>query len=280
MHRIDTATKSVDKFGVGKHGFNDGNKAISVAATQLNANWCDAVQEEICNAIEGLNSVLDPADKAQLLGCLKAFKQLNIVKITSSGNFTTPANITADTVFKITLVGGGAGGGGGVSLGGGGGPGGCVEFFISGLSPSTAYAVVVGAAGTGGASPGPGGIGGTTQITINGTVYSVAGGIAGGGNAGPNNRTSGPGLPSATVLALPNLVYLPPAAPNGIVVSGVYAGPPGGSTPFGTGGNGGDSTGTASGSDGAGYGAGGGAGVGGNGGGNGTSGLFIAEWVA
>ena len=52
MDRISTATKSVDLFGSGKHGFKDGNLGTGVAPTDLNAEWFNGVQEELLNVIE------------------------------------------------------------------------------------------------------------------------------------------------------------------------------------------------------------------------------------
>lgn len=66
MHRINTATKAVDKFGSGKHGFNDGNRAGGIAATVVDAAWADSVQEELANAIELEGGTLDPNDNTQL----------------------------------------------------------------------------------------------------------------------------------------------------------------------------------------------------------------------
>lgn len=52
MNRIDTATKAVDLFGAGKHGFKDGNVALGIIPTDFNAAWANAVQEEILSVVE------------------------------------------------------------------------------------------------------------------------------------------------------------------------------------------------------------------------------------
>ena len=44
MKRINTPTASSGKFV-------DGNPSIGRKATQLSAEWCNNVQEELCNAI-------------------------------------------------------------------------------------------------------------------------------------------------------------------------------------------------------------------------------------
>lgn len=67
MDRIATATKAVDLHGAGKHGFTGGNPNGSTPPTKLSADWCNAVQEEICNLIEGADVTLDDADNGQLL---------------------------------------------------------------------------------------------------------------------------------------------------------------------------------------------------------------------
>jgi len=66
MDRIQTANKQVDKFGVGKHGFSAGNSATGVLATFLSNVWCDALQEEVANAIEENGMALSAGDLRQL----------------------------------------------------------------------------------------------------------------------------------------------------------------------------------------------------------------------
>lgn len=91
MHRIDTSTKSVNKFGAGKHGFNDGNRVGSIAATQFNAAWSDSVQEELSNVIEGFGGILDPADNAQVFKTIKAAIAAGATDYIA--RYTTTANI-------------------------------------------------------------------------------------------------------------------------------------------------------------------------------------------
>jgi hypothetical protein len=71
MKRIDTASKAVDKFGAGKHGYRDGNKVLGIAATDLNASSMDALQEEIANVIEAVMA-LDAGDNTQLRQAIQA----------------------------------------------------------------------------------------------------------------------------------------------------------------------------------------------------------------
>lgn len=66
MQRIATTTKVVDLFGVGKHGFKDGDLALGVRATDLNADWFNGHQEEVANAIEESGQALSAGDLRQL----------------------------------------------------------------------------------------------------------------------------------------------------------------------------------------------------------------------
>jgi len=66
MHRIDTDTASPDENGVGKAGFRPGAPP-GVAATRLNAAWCNAVQEELVGLAEGLGETLDADSNTQAL---------------------------------------------------------------------------------------------------------------------------------------------------------------------------------------------------------------------
>ena len=59
MQRISTPTRQVDKWGPGLDGFSDGNPQVGLPSTQLEANWYDNTQEEICRAIELSGLVLD-----------------------------------------------------------------------------------------------------------------------------------------------------------------------------------------------------------------------------
>lgn len=45
MHRIDTPTAQVDKFGAGKNGFTAGNPQTGELPTALDQDFFDSVQE-------------------------------------------------------------------------------------------------------------------------------------------------------------------------------------------------------------------------------------------
>lgn len=116
--------------------------------------------------------------------------------ITSGITYTTPVNITPQTRFKFTCIGGGGGGGGfsatGASASGGGGSGGGI-LFITGLAANTAYTIAIGGGGTGGiaTTPGNAGNGGNTTLTIGATTYTAHGGTGSGG--GSTNSDGGAG---------------------------------------------------------------------------------------
>jgi hypothetical protein len=222
---------------------------------------------------------------AVTFGQINVAKNLGFAKITTSGNFTTPSNINTSTVFKITLIGGGGGGGGSASssIGGGGGAGAAASFYISGLSPSTSYAVLIGAGGSGTSSNATNGAtGGTTQVTIAGVVYACTGGAGGTSTSTAAVQiTASQGTVSTTVSALASCIQINQIlGQTGIYAGGNYAGNAGGSVaPYSAGGSGGY-TGNGNAGMALGFGGGGGGGVGGGVGGPGSAGLFIAEWVA
>ncbi|HHH0144208.1 TPA: hypothetical protein ACV1GR_000533 [Yersinia enterocolitica] len=71
MHRIDTPTAQVDKFGAGKNGFTRGNPQTGVPATALDDDYFDAIQEEIAGVVESTGVALDKSNRTQLLTALK-----------------------------------------------------------------------------------------------------------------------------------------------------------------------------------------------------------------
>lgn len=71
MHRIDTSTAQVDKFGAGKNGFTAGNPQTGELPTALDEMFFDSVQEEISGVIESAGLVLDKQKNDQLTSALK-----------------------------------------------------------------------------------------------------------------------------------------------------------------------------------------------------------------
>lgn len=75
MKRIDSVNARPNLNGAGKSGFHDNNDISGQDATYLTPNWCNTLQEEIANAIEGSGKTLDPNNNAQLLEVLKDSSQ-------------------------------------------------------------------------------------------------------------------------------------------------------------------------------------------------------------
>ncbi|EOF8224553.1 phage tail protein [Yersinia enterocolitica] len=71
MHRIDTPTAQVDKFGSGKNGFTRGNPQTGVPATAFDDDYFDAVQEELAGIVEAAGINLNKTNRAQVLAALK-----------------------------------------------------------------------------------------------------------------------------------------------------------------------------------------------------------------
>lgn len=95
MKRISTSTKSVDKFGAGKHGFTNGNAVAGIPATDLEDTWFDHVQEEICAVIEAGGLALDAGNRSQLLAVLRS----------SFGSFSGYSNVAASRVLTAADIG-------------------------------------------------------------------------------------------------------------------------------------------------------------------------------
>ncbi|MCP1440490.1 hypothetical protein J3D56_003926 [Erwinia persicina] len=178
MHRIDTSTAQVDKFGAGKNGFTGGNPQTGELPTALDADFFDSVQEEIATLIESSGIVLDKAKNNQLLTSLKKLfgsGRLNgaPVVLNASGTYNSRAGTNAVLVYA--MGGGAAGGGttavsqGSASAGGGGGGGGlAVGYFTSGFNGIN---VTIGSGGVGNIGA-AGGSGGATSF---GSLLSAGG---------------------------------------------------------------------------------------------------------
>ncbi|QLA74970.1 hypothetical protein A7A13_01590 [Escherichia coli] len=72
MHRIDTKTAQKDKFGAGKNGFTRGNPQTGMPATDLDDDYFDMLQEELCSVVEASGASLEKARHDQLLTALRA----------------------------------------------------------------------------------------------------------------------------------------------------------------------------------------------------------------
>ena len=72
MHRIDTKTAQKDKFGAGKNGFTRGNPQTGTPATDLDDDYFDMLQEELCSVVEASGASLEKGRNDQLLTALHA----------------------------------------------------------------------------------------------------------------------------------------------------------------------------------------------------------------
>lgn len=99
MDFIQTANKQVDKFGSGKHGFSPGNPGSGVLATLLSNTWCDTIQQELINTIEGAGIVASFASLTQVRQAIKRLLGGNVRTITAAG----PTTLTADDAGLVVL---------------------------------------------------------------------------------------------------------------------------------------------------------------------------------
>ena len=92
MHRIDSANARPDVNGTGKKGFSSNADLSGQDATYLTPKWCNAVQEELCNAI-GLNDSLDSGNNGQLKAVLQEIDTRLGTAIVALGNVMQQAII-------------------------------------------------------------------------------------------------------------------------------------------------------------------------------------------
>jgi len=107
MRRIDTATKAVDLFGPGKHGFKAGNVLAGEAPTKLAADWFNHVQEEIARLIEEFFGVeLDGASVNQLatLFAAKLALYATLESPAFSGDPTAPTQVPGNNTTRIATT--------------------------------------------------------------------------------------------------------------------------------------------------------------------------------
>ncbi|EKR5397338.1 TPA: carbohydrate kinase [Escherichia coli] len=224
MHRIDTKTAQKDKFGAGKNGFTRGKPQTGTPATDLDDDYFDMLQEELCSVVEASGASLEKGRHDQLLTALRALllsrknpfgdiksdgtvktalenlglgdtsgyvgRWVNTRVFTSSGTYTpTPGTKR----IRVTITGGGGGGGGCKAIsnnetffGAGGGAGGTVITTL--ILTKDSYPVTIGAGGAGGVSATNGLKGGDSSF---GSV--IAPGGEGGGKSGVTNTNGGNG---------------------------------------------------------------------------------------
>jgi len=71
MRRIDTTNRSPNLFGSGKDGFRNGDMGLGVSPTEFNAEWCNALQEELASVIEATGVALNGANNVQVLNAIQ-----------------------------------------------------------------------------------------------------------------------------------------------------------------------------------------------------------------
>lgn len=100
MDRIDTASKAVDLFGAGKHGFKDGDLSLGVQPTDLDAEWFNAQQEEKMSVIEAAGVVATAGVYTQLLQALRRLFGGNVTTV----NFAaSPFALTRDHAGAVLV---------------------------------------------------------------------------------------------------------------------------------------------------------------------------------
>lgn len=70
MHRIDDEFSLPDANGPGRPGFTEGDPVAGRAPTRVRAEWLNAIQEELANAVEGTGGTLNQNDNSQLLAAI------------------------------------------------------------------------------------------------------------------------------------------------------------------------------------------------------------------
>ena len=226
MHRIDTKTAQKDKFGAGKNGFTRGNPQTGTPATDLDDDYFDMLQEELCSVVEASGASLEKERHDQLLTALRALllsrknpfgdiksdgtvktalenlglgdgsgRYSKTVVFSSSGSYTWPADVKRIDVI-LTAAGGGGGGCNAENAnqtfsGAGGGAGGTVFATIyatdNDAGPGT-YTVTIGSGGSGANGPGSGNNGGHSSFM---TLTALGG--QGGQWGGATNTAGGLG---------------------------------------------------------------------------------------
>lgn len=250
MHRIDTSTAQVDKFGAGKNGFTGGNPQTGELPTALDADYFDSLQEELAGVIEAAGITLKKDSNAQLLAAMRALftgRQIGApIVLTSTSTYTPSSSLVKYVEVEIYAAGGGGAGvpaytsstaaiGGGAS----GGTWALVRIPVSLLSSPTA--VTIGVAGTPGASGG--GTGGTGGVSSFGSLISCPGGLGSGYSTttGTVNAGGANSPAAATISASVQTIATSrgaPGSPGYVVATGSAAPGIGASSPKGSGGDG------------------------------------------
>ncbi|MEN4524422.1 carbohydrate kinase [Pantoea agglomerans] len=188
MHRIDTSTAQVDKFGAGKNGFTGGNPQTGELPTALNADFFDSVQEEIAAVIEAAGLTLNKSNRAQLLAAMNTLvgpgRLINVQVFKASAPYKkTPG--TKNVIAEVQAAGGsgantGYSGSSTVSLATGGSAGGYAKSKLA-ADQVDGQLITVGTRGkTNNGYPVSGSVGGDSSI---GSLITCKGGSGGYGQS-------------------------------------------------------------------------------------------------
>ncbi len=209
MHRIDTSTAQVDKFGAGKNGFTGGNPQTGELPTALDADFFDSLQEEIAGVIEAAGITLKKDSNAQLLAAMRAIftgRQIGApIVLTATGTYTPSSSQVKYIEVEIYAAGGGAAGvpaysSSTASIGGGASAGTWVKFRVPVSALTTPVPVTVGIGGVAGVSGG--GTGGDGGLSSFGSLVSCPGGKGSGYSSSTGSiNAGGAESPAAATIA-------------------------------------------------------------------------------
>ncbi|WP_157811639.1 hypothetical protein [Pantoea rodasii] len=187
MHRIDTSTAQVDKFGSGKNGFTGGNPQTGVLPTALDADYFDSLQEELAGVIEAAGITLKKDTNSQLLTAMRALftgRQIGApIVMTATGTYTPSSSLVKYVEVELYAPGGGSAGvpaysGSTAAIAGGASAGTWVKFRIPVSLIASGVLVTIGIPGVAGVSGGgTGGAGGNSSF---GSLVVCPGGLGSG----------------------------------------------------------------------------------------------------
>lgn len=100
MDRINGSFVATDLHGVGKDGFKDGNKALGIPATIVNAEFLNSLQEEVANVIEP-KLPLDVNNKTQLLTAIN----MMIAEAVNGGDYKDSVRVASTAAINLAAPG-------------------------------------------------------------------------------------------------------------------------------------------------------------------------------
>lgn len=99
MFRINTLTRALNLFGAGKDGFRDGNLGSGILPTDLNADFCNAIQEELMGVVEASGQAGAVGTNNHVIKGLKRLYGGNVRVITAAG----PTVLTVDDAGLVLI---------------------------------------------------------------------------------------------------------------------------------------------------------------------------------